>query len=192
MENLHHKYNGLVFDLDGTLADTMPTHFVAWSRTLSCRGIAFSKDRFYSLGGVPTLHIIEMLATEQGVEIDTNAVAEEKEATFVDLLGEIRSVEKVKAIAEHHRKHMPMAIATGAPMWMAEKILAGLGIRDWFGAVVTADCVEKPKPAPDIYLKAARLIGVDPKHCHAFEDTVLGIEAASKAGMVVVDVNTLL
>ena len=191
MENLHQKYEGLVFDMDGTLADTMPTHFVAWTRILAKHGIEFPEDRFYSLGGVPAPDIVKMMAAEQRIEIDVVAVAEEKEALFVDLLSEVRPVEMVKAIAEQHREHMPMAIATGAPMWMADKILAALDIRDWFSAVVTADCVKNPKPAPDVYLKAARLIGVNPKRCHAFEDTVLGMEAASNAGMVVVDVNTL-
>ena len=84
-----------------------------------------------------------------------------------------------------------MAVATGSPMWVAEKILSALGMRNWFAAVVTADCVENPKkPAPDIYVKAARLIGVDPKRCHAFEDTELGL-AASSAGMDVININTL-
>ena len=85
-----------------------------------------------------------------------------------------------------------MAIATGSPKWVAEKILKALGIRDWFAAVVGAECVTNSKPAPDTYLRAAELIGVDPKRCHAFEDTKLGMESAKNAGMVVVDIHTLL
>lgn len=191
MRNLHHDYDGLVFDMDGTLADTMPTHFLAWTRSMAEQGIDFPEDRFYALGGVPATVIVEMLAREQGKTVDATAVAEAKEELFLQLLGEVQPIEVVKAIAEAHREHIPMAIATGSPRWVAEKILTSLGVRDWFGAVVGADDVTRPKPDPEVYLKAAELIGVDPKRCHAFEDTELGIQAARAAGMVVVDVTKL-
>jgi beta-phosphoglucomutase family hydrolase len=191
MINLHHDYDGLIFDMDGTLADTMPTHFVAWSRSMAEHGIEFPEERFYALGGVPALVIIEMLAKEQGKTIDARVVAEAKEALFLDLLEDVQPVLPVKAIAEFHREHMPMAVATGSLSWVAEKILTGLGIREWFGAVVGAEDVANPKPAPDTYLRAAELIGVDPRRCHAFEDTELGLQAARNAGMQVVDIHSL-
>jgi HAD superfamily hydrolase (TIGR01509 family) len=191
MRNLHHDYDGLIFDMDGTLADTMPTHFVAWSRSMAAHGIDFPEERFYALGGVPAGEIIDLLAKEHGLEVDSVAIAEAKEALFMDLIGDVQPILPVKAIAEFHREHIPMAIATGSPKWVAEKILTTLGIREWFGAVVGAECVANSKPAPDVYLKAAELIGVDPKRCHAFEDTVLGMEAARNAGMTVVDIHTL-
>lgn len=191
MQNLHYDYDGLVFDMDGTLADTMPTHFVAWSRSMAEQGIEFTEERFYALGGVSAAVIIDMLAEEQGKTVDSHAVAEAKEGLFLELLKDVQPVLPVRTIAEFHREHIPMAVATGSPRWVAEKILKTLGIRDWFGAVVGADDVENPKPAPDAYLKAAELIGVDPKRCHAFEDTKLGMDAARNAGMEVVDINTL-
>ncbi len=177
--------------MDGTLADTMPTHFEAWTRSMAEHEIEFTEDRFYSLGGVPAGAIIDMLAEEQGKSVDSSAIAEAKEALFLELLGEVQPILPVKAIAEFHREHIPMAIATGSPKWVAERILKSLGIRDWFGAVVGAECVANPKPAPDVYLKAADLIGVDPKRCHAFEDTELGMQAARAAGMTVININTL-
>ncbi|MDP4878938.1 MAG: HAD-IA family hydrolase [Opitutales bacterium] len=192
MENLHQQYDGLIFDMDGTLADTMPTHFEAWSRSMAQHGIDFPEDRFYALGGVPANKIIDMLAKEQGKVVDADAIAEAKEELFLQLLGDVQPVIPVKAIAEFHREHIPMAVATGSPKWVAEKLLKALGIREWFGAVVGAECVPNPKPAPDVYLKAAELIGVDPKRCHAFEDTKLGMDAARNAGMAVVDIHTLL
>jgi len=191
MQNLHHDYEGLIFDMDGTLADTMPTHFIAWTRSMEAHGIQFPEERFYALGGVPAVNVIDMLAREQGVRVDAVKLAAEKEALFLELLEEVRPVLPVKAIAEFHREHIPMAIATGSEKWVAEKILRALGIYEWFGAIVGADCIENPKPAPDVYLRAAEMIGVDPRRCHAFEDTKLGMEAARRAGMEVVDINTL-
>ena len=191
MENLHHDFDGLIFDMDGTLADTMPTHFIAWSQSMAEHGLELTEERFYALGGVPANKIIALLAKEQGKVVDADAVAEAKEDLFLELLKDVQPVLPVKAIAEFHHEHMPMAIATGSPKWVAEKILKALGVRDWFGAVVGAECVENSKPAPDVYLKAAELIGVDPKRCHAFEDTQLGVEASKNAGMLVVDIHTL-
>lgn len=191
MQNLHRQFDGLIFDMDGTLADTMPTHFVAWSQSMAEHGLEFPEERFYALGGVPANKILKMLADEQGKHIDADAIAEDKEALFLELLVDVQAVLPVRAIAEAHREHMPMAVATGSPKWVAEKILKALGIRAWFGAVVGAECVPNPKPAPDVYLKAAELIGVDPKRCHAFEDTALGMESARNAGMEVVDIHTL-
>lgn len=192
MENLHHHYDGLIFDMDGTLADTMPTHFIAWSRSMAEYGIQFTEERFYALGGVPAVKVIKILAEEQGIKlVDVDAIAEAKEELFLELLGEVQPIVPVKMIADFHREHIPMAIATGSETWVAEKILKGLGIRDWFSAVVGADQIENPKPAPDTYLRAAELIGVDPKRCHAFEDTRLGMDSAEAAGMAVIDINCL-
>ncbi|ADE54587.1 HAD family hydrolase [Coraliomargarita akajimensis] len=193
MRDLHHHYDGLVFDMDGTLADTMPTHFEAWSQSMADYGIELTERRFYELGGVPAVHVIETLAQEQGVRIDgVEAIAEVKEHLFLDLLQDVQPILPVRAIAEFHRDHIPMAIATGSETWVAERILGTLGIRDWFQAVVGADDVQRPKPAPDSYLKAAELIGVSPARCHAFEDTALGIAAAKAAGMTVIDIHSLL
>ena len=192
MINLHHKYKGLVFDMDGTLADTMPTHFIAWSRSMAEHGIEFGKERFYALGGVPANVIIERLAQEQGKQVDAEAVAAAKEELFLDLLEEAQPVLPVKEIAQFHREHIPMAVATGSLHWVADKILKALEIHEWFDAIVGADDVKNSKPAPDTYTRAAELIGVDPKLCLAFEDTKLGIEAARNAGMDVIDINTLL
>ena len=126
-----------------------------------------SEERFYALGGVPASEIIELLAKEQRQVVDAVAIAEAKEALFMGVLGAVQPVIPVLAIAEFYSEHLPMAIATGSPKWVAERILKSLGIRDWFGAVVGSECVANSKPAPDAYLRAAELIGVDPQPCPA-------------------------
>ena len=193
MLNLNQRYDGLVFDMDGTLADTMPTHYIAWSRSMALHGIEFSESRFYELGGVPAIHIVQMLADEQGVVLQDSveAIAHAKEALFIELASKVHPFLEVMAIAEAHRGLMPMAIATGSQKWIAQKILLALGVLDWFGAVVGAECVNQPKPAPDTFLLAAERIGVHPSRCHAFEDTQIGMTAAKSAGMDVIDINAL-
>jgi len=189
MQDLDQRYAALVFDLDGTLADTMPTHFAAWSETLERHGLKFPEDRFYALGGVPAPTIVKMLGEEQGVEADGEAVAHEKELRFEKRVAcTLRPVDRVLAIARDHRDRMPMAVATGSPAWLAGRILRALGIEDWFGAVVGADEVERPKPAPDTYAEAARRLGVVKERCLAFEDTAPGLESARAAGMEAVDI----
>ena len=192
MESLAEKYEGLVFDMDGTLADTMPTHFVAWTQTMSKYGISFPEDRFYGLGGVPAPKIVSILASEQSVSVDAEAVSHEKEELFLELLSEVRPVAPVKAVAERYRGRLPMSIATGSPRWVADIILKALDMQEWFVAVVTADDIDDPKPAPDVFLKAAESMGVDPEKCFAFEDTNLGMDSARAAGMDVIDIHELL
>ena len=186
------SFDGLVFDMDGTLVDTMPTHFRAWSESMRRHGLKLSEDRFYALGGVPAGAIIKQLAEEQAQIVDAEQIAEEKEALFLDLLDEVRPVAPVYAIALAYHGKRPLAVATGSPRWVANRLLDALDCLDWFGAIVTSDDVQNPKPHPETYLKAAAGIGVAPEKCHAFEDTALGLEAATRAGMTAVDIHTLL
>jgi beta-phosphoglucomutase family hydrolase len=185
------RYKALVFDCDGTLADTMPAHFIAWTRTLNAHGISFTEERFYALGGVPPAKIIAMLADEHGLTLDVPAVTQQKEDTFHDVIGAVRRIEPVTSIAERHRGQMPMAVATGTERWSASRVLTQLGILDWFDALVCADDVTHHKPHPETYLEAARRLSVAPEECQAFEDTDLGMRAASDAGMDVVDVRPM-
>ncbi len=182
---------GLIFDCDGTLADTMPLHWRAWSEITSRHGIHFPEDRFYSLGGVPSRDILEMLREEQRLEIDPLAVAKEKELAYLDFMHQVGPIHEVVNIAREHHGKLPMAVASGGIKPIIEKVLIHLGIREYFDAVVTSEDVVKQKPAPDIFLEAARRIGVDPKFCRAYEDTDLGMTAIRSAGMHAIDVRTM-
>jgi HAD superfamily hydrolase (TIGR01509 family) len=183
---------GLVFDCDGTLADTMPLHWRAWCQITARYQLHFPESRFYGLGGVPTRDILRLLAQEQErTDFDPLVVAKEKEAAYLELLPHVGPVPEVVEIARAHRGILPMAVATGGSRHAIPIVLERLGILSWFGAVVTSEDVVRQKPAPDIFVEAARRIGVPPAQCRAFEDTDLGMEAIRAAGMDAVDVRLL-
>jgi beta-phosphoglucomutase family hydrolase len=186
------EIKGLVFDCDGTLADTMPLHWVAWQTVTGRHGITFPEDRFYSLGGVPSRDILKMLREEQKLGIDPLQVSHEKEQEYLKIMASVGPIHEVVEIAREHAGKLPMAVASGGVKPIIEKVLIHLGIRDLFSAVVTSEEVVNQKPAPDIFLEAARRIGVAPENCRAFEDTDLGLQAIRSAGMDAVDVRTLL
>jgi len=183
---------GLIFDCDGTLADSMPIHWRAWDQTCQRHGLEFTEERHYALGGTPSRRIFEILGKEQGVALDPLALSQEKEAAYLLLMPEVKPVKPVLAIAREHRGKLPMAIATGGQRNCITQLLEHLEIADWFEALVTSEDIEHPKPAPDTFLKAATLIGVAPEQCRAYEDTDLGMQAINAAGMEAVDVRELL
>jgi beta-phosphoglucomutase family hydrolase len=182
----------LIFDCDGTLADTMPLHWQAWQAVTRRHNIHFTEDRFYALGGVPSRHILAQLRDEQQLSIDPLAVAREKEEAYLERLAHVGPVEIVVEIARAHAGRLPMAVASGGTRPIIEAVLTHLGLRDLFSAVVTSEDVTHQKPAPDIFLAAARRLNVPPTLCRAYEDTDLGMQAIRDAGMDAVDVRNLL
>jgi beta-phosphoglucomutase family hydrolase len=183
---------GLIFDCDGTLADTMPLHWQAWQMITQRHNLHFPQDRFYAYGGVPSRDILKLLAEEQGRPLDHIAVAHEKEETYLQTLMQVEPIHAVVNIAKENFGKIPMAVASGGTQKIIVQVLEHLKIRHLFNAVVTSEMVVNQKPAPDIFLEAARLIGVEPKFCRAYEDTDLGMQAIRSAGMDAVDVRELL
>jgi len=186
------QIKGLIFDCDGTLADTMPLHWRAWQIISQRHGLHFPEDRFYSLGGVPSRDILKMLGQEQGLSIDHIAVAHEKENAYLPLMADVRPIHAVVEIARANHGKIPMAVASGGTQPIIVQVLEHLKIRHLFEAVVTSEMVTRQKPAPDIFLEAARRIQVEPQFCRGYEDTDLGIQAIRSAGMDAVDVREML
>ncbi len=186
------KIKGIIFDCDGTLADTMPLHWRAWRTIATRHRIDFPEHRFYSLGGVPSRDILKMLSTEQGLGLDHLAIAREKEAEYLPLIAQVEPINAIVGVARENFGKIPMAVASGGTRRSIETVLDHLGIRHLFQTVVTSEDVQRQKPAPDIFLEAARRIGVPPHLCRAYEDTDLGLEAIRAAGMEAVDVRTWL
>lgn len=182
---------GLVFDCDGTIADTMPLHYKAWLIALGEHKVEFPEAMFYQFAGMPTSQIIEVLNQRHGHHMPVMETTIKKEKLFEELIPEILPIEPiVKLIKECHGR-LPMAVATGGTRAICTRTLEVMGILDHFNALVTADDKVKPKPSPDIFLEAARKIGIPAKQCMAFEDADLGVRSARDAGMVVYDVRVM-
>jgi len=182
---------GLVFDCDGTIADTMPLHFKAWVQALGEYGHEFPEALFYEMAGIPTVRIMELLNERHGYHLPVKEAAERKEQLYVSLIPQVAPVEPVVKLVHHYAGKLPMAVATGGTRAICRSTLGALGLADQFQAMVTADDVEHGKPAPDIFLEAARRLGVEPEHCCAFEDAEMGLQAARAARMVVVDIRPM-
>ena len=166
---------GLIFDCDGTLADTMPLHFLSWQQVAQKYGLGLDEDRFYAWAGQPTVLIIEKLLAERSLEGDPQAIAEEKEEAFHELLPQVQPIEPIVEIAKAYRDKCRMGVGSGSTRDMVERVLKHIGLDGFFDAIVGAGDVENAKPAPDVFLKVADLIGVAPTECRVYEDADLGL-----------------
>ncbi|MGQ1889880.1 HAD family hydrolase [Thermophagus sp. OGC60D27] len=180
---------GLIFDLDGTIADTMPAHFKAWRKTCKPYGIDFTKELFMQLAGIPLYKTVEKLNKIYGTNMDPQKVGDEKEDLFKITLSQTKAIEPVAEIILRYHGTLPMAVGTGGQRSIAIDTLKAVGMDKYFDIIVSSDDITHPKPHPETFLKCARLMEVDPISCQVFEDGVLGMQAARKAGMKVTDVN---
>ena len=183
-------FDAVIFDCDGTLVHSMPAHFEAWCEALALHGAGgiFKEDVFYAMGGRPTKDIVVEINDEYGLKLDPETVAFAKREAFLKKLGSLELIDEVAEFAESLRGKVPMAIATGGTRLVIEKTLQAVGVSDLFEEVVTADDVKIGKPAPDIFLKAAQLLGVKPEKCLVLEDAPAGVMAAQLAGMSVISI----
>jgi len=183
----------LIFDIDGTLADTMPTHYKAFRKVLGKYGIDFNEEIFNSFAGVPVGPQMVMLKNKfKPVNFDPETVAREKEGEYYKSIEQSKPIEIVYNVLIHYHGKMPIGCGTGGDRKIATRTLEVIGINDKVDALVTADDVENGKPAPDTFLKCAEQLGVEPRYCLVFEDGKPGIDAAIAAGMMVVNVNDYL
>jgi beta-phosphoglucomutase family hydrolase len=178
-------FTGYIFDLDGTLVDTMPLHYRAWDAAMRAAGLKCTLDEelFYSLGGVPTRRVAELIGQHYGLTIDVEAVFHAKEKLFNEIRADAKLIEPVVEFARRVAKTHPVSIASGGTRDVVHPMLKLTGLAEVFPVVVTADDVVHGKPAPDMFLLAAKQMGVEPAHCLVFEDAEPGMRAAEAAGM---------
>ena len=176
-------FAAFIFDCDGTLADTMPTHYRAWQTALGAHAENFPEAMFYELGGVPTARIVEIINERHGLAIPVESTVAHKESIFLELSPAVAAIEPVVALARRYHGLKPLAVASGGHRRIVMTTLRALGIADLFQTIVTAEDYKRGKPSPDPVLEAALRLGVSPERCLVFEDTATGIAAATAAGM---------
>ncbi|XP_031554316.1 uncharacterized protein LOC116291293 [Actinia tenebrosa] len=174
---------GLVFDCDGTLLDTMPLHWRAWCSVCKDTGLNFTKEDFYVLAGVPGKKIISVLALQQGKILDAQEVYEKKKNYFLSELSSVGPIACVlKYVYEANQRGIPVAVASGSSKKQVEQALTNARIRDFFDFVLGNEDYAHHKPNPEVYLKAAEQLGLEPSQCWGFEDTDIGLESIERAG----------
>lgn len=185
-------FGAYLFDLDGTLIDSMPVHLRAWETALGRVGlrVPFDAEFFYSLGGVPTLESAVIFRQHYELTFDEHRLVENKEQRYLELLHEVALIVPVAQFAQRVAETHPVAIVTGGGPEIAYPALDATGLRALFPVVITPADVDagRGKPAPDMFLLAAKRLGVAPERCLVFEDALPGVAAAKAAGMQVVTV----
>jgi len=187
---MYDQYDGLIFDMDGTLVDSGKLHEKAWTATLEKYQIPIDFPLMRSLAGVPTKGTIQILLDKFNLSVLASL---DEMNNFKENFVHVHMHEFVKPtalaeIAKHYHGKKSMAVGTGAYTQEAKTILKLCGIDHLVTVVVGADQVKNPKPAPDTFLLCAELLNVNPLHCVVFEDSPLGLRAAADAGMAGVDV----
>ncbi len=181
-------FRAYIFDCDGTIADSMPLHYIAWKKALSEWGCEFDEELFYKWGGKPVHEIISTLNQMRGLAMPVALVAERKESLYYEQLPNLKAVPEVLEQIKAHYGLSPMAVVSGSSRESVLNSLTTLGLTDKFDTIVGAEDYARSKPAPDGFLVAAERLDVPPEDCLVFEDTALGIQAATAAGMASVRV----
>jgi HAD superfamily hydrolase (TIGR01509 family) len=182
------EFQAYLFDCDGTIVDSMPLHYIAWKTALAEWNCSFDEALFYAWGGRPVTEIIATLNTMQGLAMPVEAVGTRKEGLYYDLLPQLKAIPEVLEHIDAQHGRIPFAVVSGGHTSSVVRSLTTVNLLDRFETIVGAEDYINSKPAPDAFLLAAQRLGVAPQHCLVFEDTDLGIQAATAAGMASVRV----
>lgn len=182
----------LIFDMDGTLLDTMPVHHQAWRETMLPHGIEITRDLFDEFGGRTNPDILRWLEERFDRSFPADEISLAKDQAFVRHAMLVQPIAPVLEMAQRYAETLPMGVATNEHFGVANIVMRTTGLAPMFQVMVTADEVDNPKPAPDLFLECASRLGVEPARCHVYEDSRFGIAAAKAAGMSVTDVSSLL
>ncbi|MFH1999495.1 MAG: HAD-IA family hydrolase [Planctomycetota bacterium] len=192
MIDLSPELRGFIFDCDGTLADTMSLHLEAWEKAFHEQGEPYCFDFLDPLRGMTEHDIVLLYNKKYDRALDPVSLVDRKHVHFQKGLHSIKPIQPVVDVAKQYFRILPMAVVSGGRRVNVHATLDRLGIRHLFSVILSADDPLPPKPAPDLFLEAARRMNVAPRLCHVFEDGDLGLEAARLAGMSSTDVRGLL
>lgn len=176
-------YGAYLFDLDGTVADSMPLHWISWQQAVEEHGGHFPEHLFYEWGGMPLVKSVELLNEQFGYTMSPPEVAQRKEQLYYELVPGLKAIPSVLAHVEAQYGRIPLAIVSGSPCASIHRSLTQLGLLDRFDVLVGSEDYAHGKPHPEPFLTAAARLGVEPKDCLVFEDADAGIASAEAAGM---------
>lgn len=182
------SFKAYLFDCDGTIADSMPLHYIAWKKALAEWNCQFDEQLFYAWGGTTVAEIIATLNARHRLAMPVDVVSRRKESLYFELLPQLKAVPEVLEHIEAQHGRIPFAVVSGSTRDSVTASLAPLGLLDRFDAFVCAGDYKKSKPDPEAFLLAAAKLSVPPNACLVFEDTKMGIQAATAAGMASVRV----
>ncbi|MFE5490249.1 HAD family hydrolase [Streptomyces virginiae] len=176
----------VIFDLDGTLVDSEPNYYESGRRTLERYGVPdFTWEQHSRFIGIGTLETLEILKARYGIEAPVERLLAEQNAAYLDLARTRTEVfPQMRGLVERlHAEGVPMAVASGSSREAIDAVLAGTGLDALLTTAVSAEEVARGKPAPDVFLEAARRLGAEPADCVVVEDAAPGALAARAAGM---------
>ena len=182
------EFKAYLFDCDGTIADSMGLHYIAWKQALGEQGCEFSEELFYALGGVSVSEIIQRLNHERGLNMPVAAVEKRKESLYYENLPRLKAIPEVMEHIEARYGEIPFAVVSGSTRDSVTRSLSTLNILEKFRVLVCAGDYKKSKPDPEPFLVAAKALSVAPKDCLVFEDSDMGIQSATAAGMASVKI----
>jgi beta-phosphoglucomutase family hydrolase len=182
------SFEAYLFDCDGTIADSMPLHYIAWKKALAEWNCTFDEQLFYTLGGTPVAEIVSLLNKKQGLSMPVESVSSRKENLYMELLPQLKAVPEVVEHIDAQHGRIPFAVVSGSTRESVTASLDSLKLLDRFDTMVCAGDYKKSKPDPECFLLAASKLGVAPESCLVFEDTDMGIQAARAAGMASVKI----
>jgi len=183
-----YRFNALIFDCDGTLAHTAPLHFISMREALGAQGHALTRAWYFERVGLSRHDLFEDYQKCYGVPVDVEAASRVSQDVYADHVKDAQPVTEVVAVAKEYYGKMPMIVASGGERHLVLASLVAIGVNDMFSQTVTRCDVANGKPAPDIFLEAAKRLQTPPSECLVFEDSKEGMEAARRAGMQAIDV----
>lgn len=186
--HVHPDARALIFDLDGTLSNSLPVHIATWNMIGEKYGFKFDPRILVELTGMPTIAFAQRIVEQYHLDVKPEEIVKLKQQSFWDSSNLLKPVKEITDIVIAYHTKLPMSVGTGASRRSAEVQLQALGIAKYFDFIVSAEDVTRHKPEPETFLKCAELMGIQPSACQVFEDGDLGITAAQKAGMIVTDV----
>lgn len=185
---IHPQAKALIFDLDGTLSDSLPVHIASWHVVCSRLNCTFDERIIVEMTGMPTISFAERIKREQNLEMNAEEIVKMKQREFWNNINQIKPHDAVVNLMKEAHGKIPMAVGTGASRQSAMLQLKELAIDHFFDVIVTADDVQLHKPEPETFLQCAQRLNIEPQFCQVFEDGELGMFAAQAAGMLLTDV----